>query len=154
VYHLSCWERQGGCVAYGCLHGADLMTTKNPKAKPAASGAPATPSVPAEPSKAAKEKVEPEKEKRAEQDLRKVLPWNLGANAILIASICGTVLGAVTFGVPAFLVGTAAAIYASRQRSGMRQRAAWSAVLCGVGMAVGIATSWMLWFNLPPWPLR
>lgn len=136
-YHTECWLANQGCAAYGCAHvGAEpekmelgqLVTQDLPQSAEPAASAPA-------------------------EDLvaQPAFPWDF---ALLGGSVAGSILGAFTFGVPAFAVGAASTVYALRKGAGRSRVAALSAVICLFGVAFGVVASRFWWFNLPPWGWR
>ena len=139
-YHTECWHENHGCAAYGCPQVGALDQPALPEAEPVDIG----PQI--EEALAARMGIElpPLPEQPA-------FPWDF---ALLGGSVLGTVIGFFSFGVPAFFVGIAAAIYAARRRDG-RRLAALSALICLFGVACGVVTT-CLWLNLnvPFWRSR
>jgi hypothetical protein len=148
TYHAECWRENRGCAAYGCGQvGAleDPVVAAGITAPPAngledLAVAVASATVPAE---IPESQIAPEP--------KPTFPWDF---ALLGGSVFGSVLGAFTFGVPPLAVGAASAVYAMRSRNGSQRVAAVSAVICVVGVALGVVISRFVWFNVPLWGAR
>jgi hypothetical protein len=141
-YHVKCWMDNHGCVSYGCIHSgvshpAPLTTAGAPEHQHEEPELP--PQTPLE--------VEPELV-AAEPEHHRPFPWDL---ALLCGSVLGTLLGAVTFGVPALAMAAATTIYGFRGNGGGESTriAAVSTAICVLGVAIGVFTSMLLWFNGP-----
>jgi hypothetical protein len=150
TYHAECWRENRGCAAYGCAEVGAL------DAVPAAAAIDIAPTAPEEHHDPDPEYAEPALAARNEMPVysyeqTKAFPWDF---ALLGGSVFGTLIGAITFGFPALIVGIASAIYAVRSRDGKYRLAALSAAICLVGVACGIISSSFIW-NVPlPWRLR
>lgn len=148
-YHEKCWEDNGGCAAYGCIQAGMMMplppaAPSDPKPVPVAARAaepqPAPPSHP----KFAPVPQPP----RAPVEYQPV-PWD---KVVLIGSVVGVVLGIFTFGVPALVMAAAAMAYAVRGRREhlhSTRIAAVATAICLLGIALGVFTSILFWFNGP-----
>jgi FHA domain len=136
TYHAECWNENHGCAAYGCPEVGSL----DPVPAAVAIGDPAD-----SPDAALAARTEmPAQETRA-------FPWDF---ALLGGSVLGTIVGAFSFGLPALVVGIASAVYARRQRQGVYGLATLSAVICLLGVAVGIITSSFIFNVTFPWRTR
>jgi hypothetical protein len=152
TYHAECWNENRGCAAYGC---PEVGSLDLPVA--VAVGTPSPMSFP-EQMVAAKTAVSPPDVAAPLEDQpapieipeEKSFPWEY---ALLGGSVLGTVIGAITFGVPALFVGIASVIYAMRQKNGRNRLATLSAVICLIGVACGVITS-SFFFNVPLWRMR
>lgn len=148
TYHTECWNENHGCAAYGCPGVGAL----DESAESAESAAPTTEehepvSAPEAAEEALAARMGIELPPRAAE---RPFPWD---SVLLLGSVLGTVIGFITFGLPALLVGAASAIYAMRQRDG-RRVATVAAFICVLGLASGVITSCLYW-NLPvPWRSR
>jgi hypothetical protein len=131
-YHAECWIENHGCAAYGCAQVGVL----DEQAAISDDFVVVPRYVPRH--------VKPVSAPAGAQKF----PWEF---ALLGGSVLGSVVGAFTFGAPALMVGTAAAVYATRRPKGENRVAALSAVICLVGLAADLFTS--SWFyNVPlPW---
>ena len=140
TYHTECWFENHGCAAYGC---PSVGALDEPVAAPAEEQEQPVAAATATQEEALAAKMGIELPSRANE---RKFPWDF---AFLGGSVIGTVIGFITFGLPAFLVGAAAAIYAMRRRDG-RRLAALAAVICIFGVASGVITS-CLYYNVPIW---
>jgi hypothetical protein len=180
LYHEKCWKQNGGCAAYGCAQAGLLqpmpeahaleaeqmrlaelvaqeieppMPPAIPRSKPAmpparraplgARSIPPAPRLKPPPIAAEPVEIVPE-----------IIEQRSGRSdgLLLAGSVLGTILGAFTFGIPAFAIGTAAALYTVRARHRHVQStriAAVSMAISMIGVAIGIFTSLMLWFSSP-----
>jgi hypothetical protein len=160
-YHEKCWEDNGGCAAYGCIQAGMMMPL--PPAAPSAP-APALARATVAPTPAPVAKIMPPKRKmaslappvvpprmvtvkRAPDHL--VIPWD---KAVLIGSVVGVILGTFTFGVPALAMAAAALVSSIRwRRENLHSSriAAVATAICVIGIAIGVFTSILFWFNGP-----
>jgi hypothetical protein len=132
IHHTRCWQAHNGCASYGCAQSPDPQ----PESKPEQTWrdhAPTTVSRLARPAKTPM-----------------MIPLTREI-ALLGSSLCGLVLGAFTFGVPALAVGSVSTIYALRRRDPAARVAALSAAISVIGVATGVIISSLLWFNRPWW---
>jgi hypothetical protein len=78
-----------------------------------------------------------------------VIPWD---KAVLIGSVVGVILGTFTFGVPALAMAAAALVSSIRwRRENLHSSriAAVATAICVIGIAIGVFTSILFWFNGP-----
>ncbi|MDP9172859.1 MAG: FHA domain-containing protein [Planctomycetota bacterium] len=122
TYHAECWRENLGCAAYGCANVGALAPAADVETAQAAT----------------------QEEQFSPAMAATPFPWDF---ALLGASVFATILGALTFGVPALGVGTTAAIYALRSRAGRSRVAALSALISLVGTAGGAVMSWYWWLD-------
>ena len=143
-YHEKCWEDNGGCAAYGCIQAGMMM--------------PLPPIAPVEAPPIAARVVEPVPVKHAPVKIlaRQPIPDRpvhqpmASDKAVLIGSVVGVILGTFTFGVPALAMAAAALVYAIRGRRDSAHSSRVAAVataICVIGIAIGIFTSILFWFN-------
>jgi hypothetical protein len=148
TYHAECWNENRGCAAYGCPEVGSL----DPAPVAVALRAPSPASFPeqlvAAKTEIAAPQAEPDPIDPPEEE--KAFPWDF---ALLGMSVLGFVIGTFTFGLSALLVGIGAVIYAIRRKDGNHRLATLSAVICLVGVALGVFTSSII-FKVPMWGIR
>lgn len=127
-FHVECWEENQGCSAYGCLNvnalrvGPDTQVC-SPPPLPARSLADSSNDSP-----------------RGRSDI----PWEY---LLLAGSALGTLLGLVSFGVPALMAAAATAIYfAAEGKSKSTAVLVSSLVLSFIGFILGLVLSAKLWW--------
>ncbi len=154
-YHEKCWEENGGCAAYGCVQAGMMMplppaaptepapalaraTEAPPMPKPQKKVVPIMPAAPA---------ARPAPVRQSPEHL--VIPWD---KAVLLGSVVGVILGTFTFGVPSLAMAAAALAMAIRWRREdlhSSRIAAVATAICVIGIAIGVFTSILFWFNGP-----
>jgi pSer/pThr/pTyr-binding forkhead associated (FHA) protein len=152
-YHEKCWEDNGGCAAYGCIQAGMMMplppaapTEQSPVLARAIEAPPAPTPVQVAKLRSAPTPLLQPIQKPTEH---LVIPWD---KAVLMGSVVGVILGTFTFGVPALLMAAAAGALSMRWR---RERlhssriAAVATAICVIGIAIGVFTSILFWFNGP-----
>jgi hypothetical protein len=169
LYHEKCWKQNGGCAAYGCAqagllqpmpeaHAVDPVVPEFgpaiPRSKSLAASADRRPPLGARSTPPAPKMKSPPSAAQATPVAAEIIEQRSGRSdgLLLAGSVLGTILGAFTFGIPAFAIGTAAALYTVRARHKHIQStriAAVSMAICMIGVAIGIFTSLMLWFSSP-----
>lgn len=136
-FHADCWTENCGCSAYGCAQvnalapKVDEDNVANEAETPATDGD-TKPFVP--------EWVEPANR----------FPWEF---ALLAASVLGTLIGLLAFGVPPLLVAAIAAVMAMRRREDPDRRTGVVAACVGlalIGTALGVMISSWWWFGSKP----
>ena len=132
-FHKDCWAENFGCSAYGCTMVNALLEQKD--ASPAAADDPAPP-----------EHAEPESADALALEEPPPVPWEI---LLLAASVVGSIIGALMFGLPALATGVAGFLYFGRNRSDPpRARLALASVLLSaVGMTAGVAASYYWWLT-------
>jgi hypothetical protein len=149
TFHANCWQENLGCSAYGCpqvnaLKPSNLQSTEPESAE---SGSPVPES--ADPALAASA-TDALPTAKDEPDLEPdVFPWEF---AFVAVSVAGSLLGALTYGVPSFIGLLGTTIYlASFQESKKRRAVAITALLvCFLGTAAGVYVSYLWWRGWPP----
>jgi pSer/pThr/pTyr-binding forkhead associated (FHA) protein len=170
-YHEKCWEDNGGCAAYGCIQAGMMMPlppaapTQPAPALARATEAPAAP-LPSPMPKRKTAVVSVLKQAQMPQVARApqspqlrqtsrrsaehlVIPWD---KAVLMGSVIGVILGTFTFGVPALAMAAAAlasSIRWRRENLHSSRIAAVATAICVIGIAIGVFTSILFWFNGP-----
>jgi hypothetical protein len=131
IFHSECWQENRGCSAYGCSQVNVLDPEYLPPVAPEAAAAELDAAIPLPSPTAAAP-----------------FPWEF---VILIGSVIGSLIGALTFGVPALLVGIAAVLYGIKHPGDKAHRGVMiiSTVACIVGVLIGVLLSRFWWFNDP-----
>jgi hypothetical protein len=139
AFHAECWAENYGCSAYGCSQVNALMPPEPVPAGGLAEGT-FTPV----------ESVDGPDADPADRHAGR-FPWEF---LFLAGSVFSTLIGAVTFGVPALAVAGGAAAYLARNRGSAGQRTGVvlvSAALALLGVVTGAAVSYVLYFSGRRW---
>jgi hypothetical protein len=131
TFHADCWTENRGCSAYGCPQvnalvaetgeeEADEETIESAEGSTLSGLAPDVASEP--------------------------IPWHL-----LLLAACGfsLLISMISFGVPSLLAAIATTVYILRTRSNHPAVAAFSLLLCAVGVLLGILVSAYFWYDVP-----
>jgi pSer/pThr/pTyr-binding forkhead associated (FHA) protein len=133
AFHVECWHENRGCSAYGCPQ----VNVLDPEYQPRLPGADL-------------EDLESETNQITATAVieRPPIPWEF---PLLIGSVVGSLLGAVTFGAPAGAVAIAAVLYRFRRRhAGIQARVLAASIAVGfLGAVLGLLFSRFWWFNSP-----
>jgi hypothetical protein len=125
VYHAECWTDNCGCAAYGCKQ-VNVLSSDHHKTGTA----------------------EPIDDEMELDDLATGVPGKVPWDAALMgAATVGTVLGLLSFGVPALLVMLFSLWYM------LRRRTAWVAgavFLSLIGLVAGVMVSGLWWLKISP----
>jgi hypothetical protein len=135
TFHANCWQENLGCSAYGCAQVNALKSPETPAAEPAIA---ATDLADATPSAKDESDLEPD-----------VFPWEFAFVAI---SVAGSLLGALTYGVPALIgvLGTTIYLVAFQESRKRRSVAITALLVCILGTAAGVYVSYLWWRGWPP----
>jgi hypothetical protein len=145
-FHQECWTENRGCSAYGCpqvgaLETADASKIQAAEVAKLISGV--SPHEDSEPAAAGDAETRPTPEDAGG------FPWEY---LFLAMSVIGAMLGALVYGVPALIgaIGTLVYLLALHNSRKGRAVAIVALLVCMLGTAAGVYTSFVYWHGWPP----
>jgi multisubunit Na+/H+ antiporter MnhF subunit/predicted RNA-binding Zn-ribbon protein involved in translation (DUF1610 family) len=138
-FHLDCWRENRGCSAYGCSQ----VNVLAPKERPAVPGAPVTSARPAA------DKAGPGVEPTSATPATAAKPSLAWAHALLAMAVVGSLLGTLSFGVPAAVVALVAVVRLLVSRTDPKLVLAAAAVIALLGTTAGFLISRFWWQGQP-----
>ena len=141
-FHLDCWRENRGCSAYGCSQ----VNVLAPKERPA------VPGVPLAPARTAAAKGGPVVEATPSATPAVAKPSLAWAHALLAMAVVGTLLGTLSFGVPAAIVALIAVVRLLVSRTDPKLVLAAATVIALLGTGAGFLISRFWWHGQPLMP--
>jgi hypothetical protein len=138
-FHLDCWRENRGCSAYGCAQ-VNVLAPKDRPASPLVAAVPDT--LVARPPAA-------DTVRQASAAVRPSLAW---AHALLAMAVVGSLLGTVSFGIPAAIVGVIAFGRLLVSRTDPKSVLVAAAMIAALGAGAGFLISRFWWQGHPLMP--